>query len=52
MENKVDSKETDLEYLNLYLKELAAADRLTIERKLVLLETFLKAFKKRVNIIP
>jgi hypothetical protein len=51
MENNVDSKETDLEYLNLYLTELANANRLTIDRKLILLETFIKAFKKRVNII-
>jgi hypothetical protein len=51
MENKVDAKETDLDYLNLYLIELANADRLTVERKLILLETFIKAFKKRVDII-
>ena len=38
-----------LEYLNLYLTELANADRLNVDRKLVLLDNFLKAFKKRVN---
>ena len=48
MENNKET-ETDLEYLNLYLTELANADRLDVQRKLILLETFLKAFKKRVD---
>lgn len=49
MEN--NTKEPDLEYLNLYLTELAKADRLTVERKLFLLETFIESFKKRVGTI-
>jgi hypothetical protein len=51
MEKNNQSVETDLEYLNLYLIELANANRLNVDRKLVLLDNFLKAFKKRVNTI-
>ena len=51
MENNNQTVETDLDYLNLYLIELANADRLDVDRKLVLLDNFLKEFKKRVNSI-
>ena len=51
MENNNSEQQINLEYLNLYLIELANADRLDVDRKIVLLENFLKVFKKRVDII-
>jgi 5-methylcytosine-specific restriction endonuclease McrBC regulatory subunit McrC len=49
MDSDQKNKQTHLEYLNMYLVELANADRLDVHRKLVLLENFITAFKKNVK---